>query len=528
MLKRNLAMVLTYLLMGGLPTGAQPVWDEQDIVDSDAETEQTLKVDGFVLEGNTLISSDELGTVLDPYQGKELTLPQMKDVAREVTAYYHKKGFMLVKAIIPKQAFDSTRVRLKVVEGRLGNVVVEGAEHYDPDWIRERFLASYQDGALRRDDFVQGLILLNEFSDLKVKATLKPGQELGSVDALLKVEDALPVHFGVDYNNYGTQQTGINRAGLTFDAGNVVNQGDQFNLRGVIGFPASGTNFFQAVYSTPVGLDGTQLSGTYQNGAFTVSQGLGAILDIRGRANVYTLAVAHPLDRSFEHSSNLGASLSYKDVSNDFFGGALPFTRDQYATARLTYQEDWRGVSGRTLLQTSWTQGLGGTGSGDPLVSRNGASGGFGKLNLELGRVQNLQPGLYGILRGSAQLATQPLYVAEQFALGGPDTVRGFAQAELLGDEGYLVSAELRWSPIEEEPDRFQLAFFVDHGGVSLKRAGPGDLPRGAKLTGAGLGFRLGLGAASHARLDIGFPISPTNNTLGSNPAIYGGVQTRF
>ena len=173
-------------------------------------------------------------------------------------------------------------------------------------------------------------------------------------------------------------------------------------------------------------------------------------------------------------------------------------------------------------------EGLGGTASSDPLVSRNGASGGFGKLNLELGRVQNLQPGLYGVLRGSAQFATQPLYLAEQFAVGGPDTVRGFAQAELLGDEGYVVSAELRWSPIEDEPDRFQMAFFVDHGGVSLKRAGPGDLPRGSKLTGAGLGFRLGLGAASTARVDIGFPISPASNSINASPAVYCGVQTRF
>ena len=37
-------------------------------------------------------------------------------------------------------------------------------------------------------------------------------------------------------------------------------------------------------------------------------------------------------------------------------------------------------------------------------------------MNLELGRVQTLQPGLYGVLRGSAQFATQPLYLAEQFA----------------------------------------------------------------------------------------------------------------
>jgi len=527
LLKRFLTLALAGLCAASL--NAQPLPEDFDAgEDADTDSAQTLKVDQFLFEGNNLIPSPELSEVIQSYQGKELTLPQMKEAAREITAYYHRKGFMLVKAIIPKQAFDSSQVRLKVVEGKLGNIDIQGAENYDPEWIKERFMASYQDGALRRDDFIKGLILLNEFSDLKVKATLKPGKEIGAVDAILKVEDTAPLHFGLDYNNYGTFQTGANRVGLNFDAGNLIGQGDQLSLRGVVGFPSANTNFFQTIYTTPVGMDGTQLSANYQNGAFTVSQGLGAILDIRGRANIYGLAVSHPLERSFEHSSNIGLALNYKDVRNDFFGGALPFTRDLYTTARLTYQADWRQVSGRTLLQAAWTQGLGGTPSSDPLVSRVGASGGFSKLNFDLARVQNLQPGLYAVLRGSAQLSSQPLYIAEQMAMGGPDTVRGFTQAELLGDEGYLVSAELRWSPIQDEPERFQMAFFFDHGGVSLKRPQPGDLPRGGKLTGAGLGFRLGLGGSSTARVDIGFPVSPTTNANNTSPAVYAGVQTRF
>lgn len=530
MFKRSCLASALLLLALNSAIQAQEPWSQVFPADSEIEIaqERTLRVDHFELQGNTLIPAAELEALLAPYEHRELTLAQMKDLAREVTAYYQKQGYLLVKAIIPKQSFEGNQVQIRVVEGKLGQVKVEGAENYDPDWIKQRFLASYQNGALKKDDFIQSLILLNEFSDLKVKATMKPGAEVGTVDTVLHVEDACPLHGGVDYNNYGTRETGVNRVGLNVDAGNLLGQGDTLALRGVIGFPSRGTSFFQVHYSTPVDDEGTQLSGTYQNGAFSVSQGLGAILDIRGNANLYTMAVSRALDRSFDHSSNVALAVSHKDISNDFFGGNLPFSHDQYTTARLTYQEDWREIEGRTILQASWTQGLGGTGSLDPLVSRAGASGGFGKLNFELARVQNFGPGVYGILRGSTQFATQPLYLAEQFALGGPDTVRGFSQAELLGDNGYLVSGELRWSPIEDEPDRFQMAFFVDHGGVSLKRRSFGDLPRGSHLTGAGLGFRLGLGGTSTARLDVGFPISPSSDRQGRSPAVYAGIQTRF
>lgn len=514
-----------------LPSLGQGLPDEFDIgpeTESLLAQEKTKRIDRFEVTGNTLLPSTEFDSIFAGYEGKELTLAQMKELAKQVTDHYQKSGFLLVKAIVPKQQFDNNQLIIKVFEGRFGEISVAGAEHYDSEWIKEYVAGAYRDGGLKKDNLVRTMMLLNEFSDLNVKVGLKPGKEVGTVDVNVKVEDHQPLHFGLDYNNYGTPETGVNRVGLSMDAGNLISQGDSIALRGVLGFPSRGTNFFQLGYDTPINMDGTQLGFSYANGAFTVSQGLGAILDIRGNANIYNFSLAHPLERSFDHSSNLSLGLSHKDVQNDFFGGRVPFTRDRYTAARLTYQGDWRSFEGRTLLQSSWTQGLGGTGSGDPLVSRSGASGGFGKLNLEVARVQNLDTGLYGVLRGSAQIATQPLYIAEQFALGGPDTVRGFSQAELLGDDAYLLSAELRWSPFHEDLDRFQMSFFVDHGGVSAKRPQPGDFPNGRHLTGVGTGFRVGLGKASHLRLDVGFPVSPTRNRQGVSPAVYAGLTTRF
>ena len=72
------------------------------------------------------------------------------------------------------------------------------------------------------------------------------------------------------------------------------------------------------------------------------------------------------------------------------------------------------------------------------------------------------------------------------------------------------------------------MTFFTDHGGVSLKRRLPGDLPRGSTLTGAAVGFRFGIQENATLRMDLGFPLSPTNNINGNKPAVYAGVQTRF
>lgn len=489
---------------------------------------KTRLVERFVVQGNTLLPEEEVASLLRLYQGKRLTLAQMKEAAADLTSLYQRKGYYLVRAIIPQQSFDTSEVEMLVVEGKIGEIRVEGAEYYDADFIRRRFEVAVPDGNFKSEAFTRSLMLLNELPDLQVKAVLAPGKVPGTADVVLQVQDQLPVHAGLDYNNYGTVQTGQHRMGLDFDAGNLVTQGDQFALRGVLGFPSRNNTFFQAQYTTPLDLDGTTLTASYANGAFAVSQGLGAILDVRGGADIFTLAFAHPLSRELDFSSNLGLAVSHKTVRNDFFGGALPFSRDQYTMARLSYMGDWRGPTGRTLLQASWAQGLGGTGANDPLASRAGVSGTFSRFNLDAARIQRLDDNLYGVLRGSAQWSTTSLYIGEQFALGGPDTVRGYPQAELLGDNAYLVGAELRWSPFEDAPDAFQVVTFVDHGGVSLRRRLPGDLLGGSSLTGAGLGFRWALWENANLRVDLGFPLTSRPDRSAGQPAIYTGLQTRF
>jgi hemolysin activation/secretion protein len=48
------------------------------------------------------------------------------------------------------------------------------------------------------------------------------------------------------------------------------------------------------------------------------------------------------------------------------------------------------------------------------------------------------------VLRGSAQLASDPLLPIEQFAVGGVDTVRGYRENQIVRDIGFAGSVEFR------------------------------------------------------------------------------------
>jgi hemolysin activation/secretion protein len=490
-----------------------------------AGTEKTLKVDSFAVQGNTLLTDQDIRAAVGGFEGRDLTLAEMKEAAARLTDLYRRKGYLLVRAIIPKQSFASNTVTIQVLEGKVGSVTIEGGKHYSEDFIKNHIDAATMDGNFQVDRFQRQLLILNEYSDLSAQAVLRPGSESGTADIVVKVEDDSPIHFGLDYNNWGIPETGEHRFGATFDAGNIITDGDAFRLRGVLQTPTDDTTtYFQVRYDAPINVNGTRLGVEYQRGDFSSGDGLAQILDVRGDTDIISGYVTHALIRSLNHSSDLGLTISSKNVNNHIFGN-LPLAREDYLTARLDYKGDWRSVGGRSLLAASLTKGFGG--DGGLFTSNPRASDDFTKINLDAMRIQNLGTNFYGMLRASGQIGFDSLYSMEQFMLGGISSVRGYSQAELLGDSGYAVTAELRWSPIAENPEIFQVVTFIDHGGVSIHDKFPGELPVD-NLTGAGFGFRSSLNENTHLTLDIGFPISPSKTRRGDSAVVYGGIQTRF
>jgi len=161
-----------------------------------------------------------------------------------------------------------------------------------------------------------------------------------------------------------------------------------------------------------------------------------------------------------------------------------------------------------------------------PYASRWNADNTFTRLNLDFLRIQKVASRSFLILRGSGQYSMDPLTVSELFAIGGPDSVRGYMQSEYLGDSGYSLSAEFR-TPILRKSERLQGALFVDTGSIYIKAPQPGQ-DASKSLTGAGLGLRYALDDNSFLRLDAGWPLSPEQNFEKRNPMVYGQFSVRF
>ena len=498
---------------------------------------QTFKINKVNVTGNAILRDDEIAAMVAPYEGREVTLEDLQKAAAQIQEIYRNKGYFLATAYLPAQELENGVLRMDILEGRLGDTHIQGESFYSNSFIFRNFAPVKKGDVLRYEPFQRSVLLLNEFMDLDVKSVFQPGKEEGTADIVLEVKGKRPLHVSVDYNNFGSRFVGENRAGLSVTAGNVGMDGDQVSLRGVLAFPAdSDTPFLQGTYQIPIPpwRFGQKLTLAYANSEMAPGKEL-AILDIRGKSDVYSLTLSHPLRRTTVRSSDLSVGLSSQSAQKEILG--VPSSHDELRTLDIGYQFNRVTEKARHILSVSLSQGLGtalgGMEKHDPMVSRPGAGNAFTVLNLEAVRVQNILSNYFLFLRAGGQLASDSLVVMKQYTAGGSDSVRGFPQSESAGDQGYAVSAELRM-PLNVKalswkgyPDTIQAAFFVDHGLTSLKGTLPGE--KGTQqLTGGGLGLRMGAGDWLSARLDLGFPLDPHTTLSGLHRVVYVQIAAHY
>jgi hemolysin activation/secretion protein len=115
--------------------------------------------------------------------------------------------------------------------------------------------------------------------------------------------------------------------------------------------------------------------------------------------------------------------------------------------------------------------------------------------------------------QGRAQLSLSNLIPSEQFALGGYNTVRGYDEKVVNGDNAVCGNFEIRtpelsiasiWFP--KVKDSLSLIGFVDTG-YAWYREAVADAPISQTLLGFGPGLRYNVSSYFTTRLDAGFPV---------------------
>lgn len=474
------------------------------------KNERKIEIKKFKITGNKKVSLSEIEKITKEYEGKEITVSELKIISDKITEIYWNKGYITSFAYVPPQKIIDGIVEINVIEGKAGKIKIEGNKYYTNTFIENHFEKVKKEEVLNNRTLERSLLILNEYPKLNINVNLTKGEELGLTDLIINVkEKSYPFNFSIFGNNYGSRYTGRPRVGFTFDLGNLTKHGDVLSLTGIGNIQdLDSMNYYKIGYTLPLMGTGAKIGVSWSHMKYMIDKELNP-LEVEGKSDIYSLFLSYPFIRSRFQNLSLFASLNYKDMKNYLFEKTYLNSDDRYSTLEIGLQRDRLYTNSHLYWTAKATFGLGtffGGMSDEEYTnsSRPGlADGTWIKLNIDVVDIFKIGPTQL-IARLSGQLTTDNLLTGEQMILGGPETVRGYPTGEYLGDYGYFVSLEWRTPLI---PGNFSInkyanwAFFIDHGSVYKNDILPGE-EKNHKATGVGAGLRIGVSNYFQLRFD--------------------------
>ncbi|WP_028080597.1 ShlB/FhaC/HecB family hemolysin secretion/activation protein [Solimonas soli] len=457
-----------------------------------------VTVSRFDFAGNTLFSNTELAALISEYTRRPVTLLEIYEAADRIADFYVGRGYTLASVTIPPQRLSDGAVLLQISEGRIADIGLQNNDLYRAEQIR-RYFPDVTPGSVYRGAAVEDdLRTLNGLPGLKARAVLRPGEQYGTTDMIVRVEEK-PLEGWIAADNYGRDDIGQFRISALGQFNNPLKVEDRLTLMAMRSQDSLLT-YGYVEYSVPLNFSGTRLKASYGQADFDVPDSL-----IDGRNRAGRLLIEQPLLRRGATQLSLSGGVSRTLANADFTGQTFNGTGITLFElgAVLTHSYESLAVTQfSTLLRTNFES--------QDREDLNPASGvvshGRELLRWEVD-VQHLQP-LFWHTQLLAHLngvySPDPLVDTEQYSLGGPDSIRGYPTGEIRGDRGYFGSltwsrpfgwAGLLWSP----------RVFVEAGSAYLVDA-PTGIDRKASLTSTGVGLDVGWDRVS-VRADWAFPL---------------------
>jgi len=481
------------------------------------------------ITGSIVFSPAQLEPLYKPYLNQKITFKDLDDIVAKINVRYQKAGYLTTSAYLPKQDIKDGVVEIRVAEGKLGELKVEGNKYFSSDLI-EKYFHIKKNEILNVNKLERDLLRLNLNSDLELKSVLSAGKEPGTSDITLKAKENFPYHLGANFDNQGTRLSGKWRQAVSFRSSNTTGNFDSFYASSIF----SSDTFGEFVsYSLPLGTYGTKfiLDATY----FKMRIGKEfKPFEIRGVSQIYIPHFSWELALKEDFQANANLGLEIKSIKKTAQGTVT--SSDQLRTPYFGFDfTKTDSLGGQTTFSPKFSFGtsgfLGASERDHPTASRTGTGGSFFKYEQALNRIQSMPWNSYLSIRTNFQAASHTLASSEQFQLGGANSIRGYPEGDYLADIG--GSLNLDWvMPMYLIPKDWKLnnsatpmrhliepVFFADVGGGMLKKVMPGE-QRDKFLSGVGGGLKFHFGR--YASLNLQWARYTGNKpTSGSGPSTF-------
>lgn len=493
-----------------------------------------VKVDGV-----SAFRSEEISRLYKQYIGKDVTLDVAWVIADKITKHYRKSGYFLSAAFVPVQEVEDGIIKIKVIEGYIGKVVVDGESSVnhvikkhieDLKSLRPVTMEKLESFMLRINDLPgTGWFGSLESADGSSEDGVVVLRLMSAKDAVLKLSanGSDEGRFTTSINNYGSRYLGPYQITAGYSKSLLpLQQTSASVISSVADRELKSGTIHHSGYIWP----DLKLFGSVT--VVSTSPGYSLeVNDIESRSDDVSLGAHYQLIR--QRSENLSFTLTAQGKNTHGDALSTPLTRDKVRVLRFATSYDASdSLYGYNSLNLTFSRGLsflGGNEKGDLNLSRAAADPDFNKVEFSWGREQYVSDKFSLSAYFTGQMSSSPLFSSEEFGYGGFVVGRGYDPSEITGDSGAAFSIEISYNGLPDfELLQLQPFAFYDIGKV-WNRDGTDDSDSGAS---AGFGMKIRANNTVSSTVGLAYPLTrPASSPLsgnGKNPRLMFEVSAQF
>ena len=444
-LQRELELQLKKSAPPPLPKVQKPIEQKKPV-----DGEQTVQIKNFLFSGNKLLTEQELQSVVAKWKNRTLTFDDLQNVIADIQEYYSSKN-RIGKALLPEQEIKDGIVSIKIVEGVLGDVVVEQKSQKPrmaAETVKKYFKGEKDSVYIDTKDLQRKIFILNDLPGVNATGTYEQGKKEGESNFKVTVEDTPFFKGELAAANFGSKSTGSNQAIANVSFNNISGIGDLFSVNGI---KSSGSDYVQGSYAVPILYDGLKLALNASKLDYQTLSSFSSTNQSKGDAKTYAANFTYPVYRTDRVSVNAKVGYETKDYlnTNVLTAATISDYKIDNMIAGLNgflYNNDQSSISynanvtfGRLKINDAAQE------TSDNTSAKT--KGSFEKLAFNISRNQTL-PDLKNtnwLISVDGQTANKNLNSSEQMSLGGPYAVRAYPTGQGSGSQGVILKTELQY-----------------------------------------------------------------------------------
>ncbi len=508
---------------------AIPVKNSNGTISLKIILEENVPVTDFTIEGNTVVSSDELMAYLLPLKGKPQNIADINAAMEKINACYYSKGYILSKIDSIYDDPDGV-LNLSITEGKINKILISGNEK-TKEFVVERNIMTEPDTVYNENILRQDLVRLYSTQAFKdVNRTIEVLQDdPDKFDITIELKEqrtaAISLGGGLDSATGAFGSVGISdnnfrgmnqRVSLTGLVGSGILMSDS-SIKSHMNYQAE-LSFFEPHF---LNADNSLMSKIYYRdlGSYQIP------LAIERRIGIES-TVAHRLKINPHLSTTFTTGVEHIHLSEGDYGN-IKHLYDKFGlniadranqlegglflrlAPGIAYDSRDTSVNPRhgSLVSARYEEAFGLDGFG----KTNGRLLGMAKRYVPVGKKSSLT--FTG--RGGLKVHGDNMPEIMAYRLGGPYTIRGYKVNGVgTGTSFIMGSAELA-TPLPFV-DRFKvnflhnlrMTFWVDAGKVFNPTISSTLYERPIHAITAGVGLKITIPGVGPLSIDYGFPLT--------------------